>query len=246
MQTFIFDQKKCDAEQITITGREAHHIAKVLRLRKNEIVRLIDGAGLAYICEIVKVSSKSVTCRKVKPIKNSGEASINLTLAIGLSTSSKFDIVIEKGTEVGVRKFIPLLAQKGKVKITDKSSASRKLKRWGRVAEAAAKQSGRSIIPEITVPVKYDEYIDSLSPENTILFHPDEKQSNLGDIFKHINSPDITLIIGPESGFSDDEVILARQKGIFCCSLGDRILRSETAGIVIPALFIYYIESVKD
>lgn len=245
MQTFIFNPDGLQGEYITIDGNEAHHIGNVIRLQKGEMIRLIDGSGLAFICEIAKKSTRTITCRIIKSVKNSGEATINVALALGLSAGIKFDVAIEKGTEIGVKQFVPLLTQKGKVKLGDKSTATRKLKRWQRVAEAAAKQAHRSIIPQIAPPMGYEEFVRSVSSERSLLFHPDSPLILTENILNSIPLSEIVLIIGPESGFTDEEIALAKNHKITCCSLGQRILRTETAGVVIPALIIYFLESIK-
>ncbi len=243
MLTFIYKPEDIDKDIIIVGGSEAHHITKVLRLKKGELVRLIDGEGLAHICEIQGLKTKSVICRVIKSTRNSGEAAVAVTLAIGLSTGLKFDTVVEKGTEVGVRRFVPLITEKGKIRISDEASVNRKLKRWKRVAEAAAKQSARSVIPIIENLVSFNEFICQCSAENSFLFHPDEKAENQADIIRTKRPAELILLIGPESGFSSSELETARSKRIPCYSLGGRILRTETAGVVLPTLIIYSSES---
>jgi 16S rRNA (uracil1498-N3)-methyltransferase len=245
MQTFIYNSKERTGNTIIVTGSEARHISQVMRLKKGGLVRLIDGAGSAHTCEILRSGMKTVTCRVIKSTKNAGEASADLTLATGLSAGSKFDAVIEKGTEVGINRFVPLLTRKGKVRIADGASLNRKLTRWRRVAEAAAKQSSRSVIPRIELPLDYGVFIKSVAGESAILFHPDDRVINLKSILDSARGREVTLIIGPESGFAPEELEQAREKNIRFCSLGPRILRTEPAGVVLAALVIYYLETVN-
>jgi 16S rRNA (uracil1498-N3)-methyltransferase len=243
--TFICRYEENDTGIIAITGSEAHHIASVLRLGRGDMIRIIDGRGQANICEISSVSVKKVACRIIKTLKNSGEPSLHLTLAIGLSSASKFDAVMEKATEVGVSHFIPLLTEKGKVKLGDKAALTRKINRWRRLCEAAVKQSGRSYIPVIDAPVWFDKFLDETVPGDTFLFHSDTVVDELVSATGLESRTQLTIIIGPESGLSKPELEMAHARGIRCLSLGTRVLRTETAGSVIPALLIYLSEMIK-
>jgi 16S rRNA (uracil1498-N3)-methyltransferase len=237
--TFIFKSDDLKDDTLKIHGPEAHHIAKVLRMTKGEMVRVIDGYGMSYICEIRSVSARTVTCGIIKTVKKGGEPKLDLALAIGLSSATKFDLVVEKGTEVGVSRFIPLITEQAKVKIQEQETLVRRMNRWRRLCEAAAKQSARSIIPMISPPMIYGEFVAAIIPEESVLFHPDAKKMTPGGILAGASAKRLTAIIGPESGFSSSEVEAAKNRNIPVFSLGDRILRTETAGIVVPALLIY-------
>lgn len=245
MQTFIYNPGDQTGDCITVSGAEAHHIASVLRLGPGDMVRLIDGRGTSHVCEISESRRRAVTCRIIKTLKNSGEPSLHLTLAIGLSGSAKFDVIIEKATEVGVSRFIPLLTEKARVKVGDRAAATRKMRRWRRVCEAAVKQSARSVIPDIAEPIAFDQFIEGIDPTEAILFHPGERVDDIAGMTGLRERKRLTLIVGPESGFDRAETDAARSRGIALVSLGPRTLRTETAGIVLPALCIYYAGPVK-
>lgn len=243
--TFIYKPEDLQDDIITIGGSEAHHIAKVLRCVKGDMVRLIDGLGTAHICEIASVGPKKIDCRIIKTQKNSGESNLQLTLAIGLSTALKFDDVVEKATEAGVRRLTPLLTEKAKVKTGDKGALTRKMQRWRRICEAAVKQSGRSWIPVIDEPIPYDIFLQDCHPDESIIFHPAAREDNIIDLIKLKSLHRMTILVGPESGFSSAEIEAARSLGITPISLGDRVLRTETAGTILPALMIYLWENTK-
>ena len=245
IQTFVYDPELLNGNEISLVGSEARHMLSVLRLQQGDTVRLIDGRGTAHFCEIIKSGTKKAVCRIIKTLKQSGEPSLALTLAIGLSTGSKFDTVIEKGVEVGVSRFVPLLTEKSKVKLGDASAIKRKMNRWRRVAEAAVKQSGRSKFPEIEAPVKFHDYLEGAKTEPCIIFHPDEKAKDLITIVDSLPDDNLAIIVGPESGFSTTEIDSASRLNIPMVSLGSRILRTETAGVVLSALLIYYHKTVK-
>lgn len=245
IQTFIYSPEDYDGEQVTISGREAHHIADVLRLKPGEMVRLIDGNGLAHTCEITSAGSRKVICSVIKSTKGSGESTLRLTLAIGLSPEAKFDTIIEKGTEVGINRFIPILTEKGKIKVGDIGGVKRKMERWRRVCEAAVKQSGRSVIPFIDAPLSFRDFLLSCLPAGTFLFQLGDRSESFYSANLSAFEDEITVVVGPESGFTNDEIESARRRGIRIMNLGDRVLRTETAAVVIPALIIYLTESAK-
>ena len=242
MQTFIYKADDIEDDVITLKGAEAHHIARVLRLNEGELVRLVDGHGMAHVCEMVSTRGRQVTCRIVKSMKNSGEPRLYITLAVGLSTGSKFDTIIEKGTEAGVSRFVPLLTEKGKVRISEAALGARKVNRWRRIGEAAVKQSGRSVIPEIDPPISFSDFILISIPNETILFDPGGRFENIRKLIPLGEGPHLTLVVGPESGFSPTEMAAARERHIAVIGIGPRVLRTETAGVVLPALVVYLSE----
>lgn len=243
--TFIYDPTDCDDRTIILKGPEAHHLVSVLRIKPGEAIRVIDGRGTAHLCEIKETSSKRIECSIIESIRHSGEPRLNLTLAIGLSTGFKFDLVVEKGTEVGVSRFIPLVTSKGKIKRVDVDSSQKKVSRWHRIAESAAKQSGRSVVPSIDPPQALESFIQTCLPQESLLFHPGGNSRDLAGCFKTISKDKLTLLVGPESGFSAEEIALVESRKIPVVGLGERILRTETAGIVLSALAIYSHETVN-
>jgi len=245
IRTFIYNPANLGEDEIIVSGSEARQIVKEIHPEKGDMVRLIDGRGTAHLCEVVANRSGKVVCRIIKTVKYGGESRLMLTLAIGLSTAAKIDAIIEKGTEVGVNRFVPLLVEKGIAKRGDKSAVARRMNRWRRLCEAAAKQAGRSVIPAIDDPLRFDDFVNSCEPEETILLHA---AGRVDDPCRALASPQIqkaTVIIGPESGFSFSEIDLAQRKGIRLFSLGERVLRTETAAVVVAALVIYLAEGVK-
>jgi 16S rRNA (uracil1498-N3)-methyltransferase len=119
------------------------------------------------------------------------------------------------------------------------------MNRWSRISEAAVKQSGRSVLPAIDRPISFEEFVTGQKPGQVFLFHPSDSAVDLKTAVADLSTSEITLVVGPESGFSDRELALAAERGLATISLGQRILRTETAGMVIPALIIYLHELVK-
>lgn len=244
--TFIVDPPAAGEAIIVLRGLEARHALTVMRMKAGEMIRAIDGRGTAYTCEITAVVSGQVQCRILETCVDRGEPRLKLTLAIGLSTGQKFDTVVEKGTEVGVNCIVPLVTSKGKIKNIDAESGRKKAARWRRIAEAAAKQSGRSVIPSIHPAQEARTFIETCHPARTILFHPEGALCRLGDRLIGLPEDRLTIIVGPESGFTPEEVAFAKERGIFVAGMGERVLRTETAGIVLSALAIYSYETVND
>lgn len=228
----------------TLDRAESHHARKVLRLKKGSPVLVVDGNATAYKGEIFKITARSDVSVKIhNEIRNFGEASLALTLAAGLSTNYKFDSVVQKGTELGVSRFVPLITEKSKIKLDEPSKAQRKVKRYEKVAISAMKQSRRSLCPIVSTPMKFKDYIKTVDDSSlNIIFHPNQKQQQSNKSLQNLkidrSIKRIHLLVGPESGFSNEEIELAEANNFIRLSLGKRVLRTETAGPVAVALIM--------
>lgn len=223
---------------IVLPKTESHHASRVLRLKKGEMILVVDGLGNAYRGDVSRVPRTGlVEVRVHSHARNFGEPGVVLSLAAGLSAGYKFDTVVEKGTELGVKRFIPLITEKSKVKIEDPKRARTKVSRYEKVALAAMKQCRRSYRPEISQPVKFNDYLREIDPDSfTLLFHPSSQAGLLDDVEFDRDLKRVNVIVGSESGFTPDEVDQAVAKNVKVVSLGSRILRAETAGPVVCAL----------
>lgn len=222
---------------VVLSAEESKHARLVLRLKPGSIVMVVDGLGSAWRGEIASSDSKKTTVNLHQQLRNVGEPSIRLTLAVGISQASKLDAIIQKGTELGVIRFVPIISGKSKVKLDDPRRAVSKVKRLERVALAAMKQCRRSYRPEIASPIPLADFLVESDPESIrIVFHPGGKP--LGDVSLDDSVRRITAMTGPEAGFSDGEIDLARAAGYLVVGLGPRILRAETAAPVICALIM--------
>ena len=236
MALFYTKPENIEEDSLVISGAEAHHISKVFRLKKGDGLGVVDGVGNYFRCEIEKYSKGKLLCSIISRTRGFGEPSSFVTLACGLSVGAKYDEVIQKGVELGVSRFVPLLTEKSKVKLDDANRLKRRLTRWNKVALAAMKQSERSMLPEIVPPVQFEKMFEQLiHSHQKFLFDPTGKK-NLYDIKLNKGDSDIILMVGPESGFSRSEVELAGENGTEIITLGKRILRAENAGPVISAL----------
>ncbi len=236
MSLYYTDPKNIETDLLRLEGTEAHHISKVMRLNKGDALGVVDGVGNCYRCEIEKSSGGKLLCSIISRTRNFGEPSSFVSLASGLSVGAKFDEIIQKGVELGISRFIPLLTEKSKVKLDDPKKLKLRLTRWNKVALAAMKQCERSLLPEIVEPVKFDKLFEKINNTNQKLLFDPRGNRNLYDIKLSKGDSDITLIVGPESGFSRGELELAGENGSKIVSLGKRILRAENAAPVISAL----------
>ncbi len=225
---------------IDLPQEEGRHATQVLRLVTGSPVMIVDGLGLAVRAEICTSNrARTIQARVFNEIRNFGEPRVGLTLAAGLSTGYKFDTVIEKGTELGVKRFVPLLTQSSKMNLDDPKRIASRLRRWEKVALAAMKQSRRSYRPDISLPIGLRDFLNETDSEFVnLIFHPGNRSTPFDRLKQEDFSRRVTVLVGPESGFAQEEVGAASEAGYQVISLGGRILRTETAGPVVCALIM--------
>jgi 16S rRNA (uracil1498-N3)-methyltransferase len=223
---------------LTLPKTESHHALKVMRMKRGDLLIAVDGLGNGYRGEIVRTTrEKLVEVRVHSQTRNLGEPGVILTLAAGLSTGYKFDTVVEKGTELGVKRFVPLITDKSKVSLDDPKRMRTKVTRYEKVALAAMKQCRRSYRPEITNPTSFTDYLKEIDTDAvSLIFHPSANAQPLDKAGLSSATKRVNIIVGAEPGFSPEEMHLAQEKGVQAISLGRRILRAETAGPVACAL----------
>ncbi|MFN2407576.1 MAG: 16S rRNA (uracil(1498)-N(3))-methyltransferase [Pyrinomonadaceae bacterium] len=212
---------------ITLTAEEARHLREVLRLKPGDEVSVFDGVGKEFRARVAQARRESAELdldEEIQPARP--ESPLQITLAVALLKGEKFDLVVQKATELGVYKLVPLMTRFADIKLRDESDASKRVARWQRIALEAAKQCGRAVVPEVSLPVSFPALLD----DSCVLFS--EKG---GHGLKQIGNP-ITAIIGSEGGWSDEELEQARAAGAQIVTLGGRILRAETAAITAAAL----------
>lgn len=234
---FYAPPERISEEIIELPREESHHALTVLRLAPASIVMVVDGLGNAFRGEILSGGKDLVRIRVHSRRRDFGEPAVRLTLAAGLSTASKFDETVEKGTELGVKRFVPVLTEKSKVKIEDPARARARVSRLEKVALAAMKQCRRSYRPEISTPQQLPEFLREVDRESlNLIFVPSRQSMPIDQISINHEIKRVSLLVGPEAGFSEEEVNQAVSSGYTCVSLGARILRAETAGPVACAL----------
>jgi 16S rRNA (uracil1498-N3)-methyltransferase len=232
---------------ITIEGEEAKHISKVLRYKIGDMLSVVDGCGVRYKVVLEQIKRDYVLGRVVNQVRRENETVVNLTLACGLSTGSKMDLVIEKCTELGVRKFIPVLTQQGMVEIDEPAKIKKKLARWNKVAIAAMKQSLRCYLPKIEEPVSLSELaLKTIDYDRSLIASLEPEAKSLKDsLLSEEPFKDILLLVGPEAGFSEEELELCREKRFAAVRLGPRRLRTETACVLFCGLVLGYLGELE-
>jgi len=231
------------ADTITLAGDEHTHLVRVLHRQIGDRVTVVDGAGLAAESEIFEIGKTVTRLRPIKKSRRLGEPFVHLTLAQAAPKGNRFDWMIEKGTEIGVSAFIPLICERSEV-----NPGPGKNERWHRLALAAMKQSCRSICPAISEPVMFGALCrrastlpaayaagqsGRLREFDFVLMAHEGAGDPLTQLVNRAPQPRIGLVmIGPEGGFSDNETKIAREAGLTFFGMGPRRLRAETAGLV--------------
>lgn len=217
-----------------ISGDEAHHISKSLRMKIGQQLTICDTNGYDYNCEIVKIDD-NITLNIKKKIKNNSEPSIKITLYQALPKNDKLDFIVQKSIELGVFKIVPIQTEFCVSKSTNKDF-SKKLSRLNKISLESAKQSGRGIIPEVCNILTFEDALKNLKTENAIIFY-EGGGYNLNDLVSP-NLHEISIFIGSEGGFSKDEINLSKSYNVKLSTLGKLILRCETAPIVANTLIL--------
>lgn len=223
-----------------IVGDDVKHIYKVLRLSEGEEVVLNDCAGTEYLAKINEVTKSEVTLDIVKKLDLNNESNVEIILFQGMPKAQKMDLIVQKGTELGITKFVPLITDRVDVKL---KGDFKKLDRLNRIALEACKQSKRSIIPEVLEPINMDDLIKEVKSFD-LLVVPYENKEDFGikSLMKDIDKESIKrvgIVVGPEGGFEEEEIEKLKIEGAYIITLGKRILRTETAGFVATSLIQY-------
>ncbi len=220
---------------LIIGGGEFRHLHKVKRKKAGDQVQVTDGEGNFYTVHIEEIKATQAIATIVKTRRLVGETLTAITLAQGLIRSRRMDWLVEKGTELGVRQFVPVQMDYCRVGVSDL-----KIIRWQRLAQSALKQCGRSILPQIDKKTSVEDLVNRL-PKPVLFAHSGGKASVL-DVIRSLGKKKgtllrkVSLIVGPEGGFSEDEVAFFREWGFHQVQLGARRLRSETAAITFVTL----------
>jgi 16S rRNA (uracil1498-N3)-methyltransferase len=228
----------------TVAGRKvvlppelARRLARVLRLQRGDHVVLADGGGRDYEVQLKDVSARAASAVVLGERPSPPEPSLTLVLYQSLVRPQRFELALEKGTEIGVSRFVPVLSGRAQVRTRP---GSQRTERWRRIVTEAAEQCGRGRIPAVDPPVPLEEAVRS-APGLRLIPWEGERGLSLGSYLRALEErpSTVSVIIGPEGGFAEEEVELARRAGCVPVSLGPRILRSETAGIVAAALVMH-------
>ncbi len=226
-------------EEMTITGVDAKHIGKVLRMQPGDKLQIVSDDGVSALAEVAAITESTVTVRCLEKLAESHEPAVKITLAQGLAKGEKMDFIIQKAVELGAYSIVPVAMEHSVVRL-DGAKADKKVERWQKIAEAAAKQSKRDIIPQVQDVQTIKEMLANNDCKTKIIAYECEDRMSLKTALREAGQmEDLLLIIGPEGGISEAELAKAREAGAVPVSLGRRILRAETAGLVAMSAIFY-------
>jgi 16S rRNA (uracil1498-N3)-methyltransferase len=223
---------------IEMDKEQIKHISKVMRNHNGDEVVCIDKNKQAYLCEIKDVNNGILEIKE--QIHEEHELDVDVTLIYALPKSDKFELVLQKTTELGVSRIVPFLSQRSIIK-TDQKTFSKKYERYNRILKEASQQSYRLTIPTLEPLITIKQLKDYLSDVNLVAYEEASKIGEKSNFYKALNQDyqTITIIVGPEGGFDEEEIEYMKSIGIQECSLGKRILRSETAPLYMMSVIGY-------
>lgn len=245
MHHFFVEPSQIQGNHIFIDGPDVNHIRNVLRMNPGEEVNVTDGTGeKVYRCAIASIGEDTVELNIMWAQEKGMELPSKIYLFQGLPKSDKMELIIQKAVELGVYEIIPMATARAVVKLDQKKAAA-KVKRWQAISESAAKQSKRLLIPEVKEPVKFSEAL-KLASDLDVRLIPYELAEGMDGTRRIIQSvkpgQSVAVFIGPEGGFEEAEVELAKEAGFQAITLGRRILRTETAGMTVLSILMYQLE----
>jgi 16S rRNA (uracil1498-N3)-methyltransferase len=242
-----FIEKECVQENImSIHGDDARHMTKVMRMKAGDIVQCIVD-GRTATCEITDFTNESVHVHVVEWIEESNELPIHVTIASGLPKGDKLEYIVQKSTELGAAAFLPFSAARSIVK-WDEKKGKKKVERLEKIAKEAAEQSYRTIIPHITNPISFKQLLAKSSEYDMciVAYEEDAKSGEskaLKRVFDQLNQGQKLLVVfGPEGGLAEEEITQLEEAHFVRCSLGSRILRTETAPLYVLSAVSYNFE----
>ena len=242
--------------QIMLTGEDAHHIAHVLRMHPGEQIQMCDGSGTDLQCRIRHINGGQILLEVLSRSENQTEPDYFITLYQGLAKGDKMDQIIQKAVELGASRIVPLQCQRSVVRVQE-HDRERKQQRWSRIAAEAAKQCGRGVVPDVRLVQPFSVCLPEAAAVNlaVIPWEMERDKSIRTVLLDYANSHacypasadsstrSFSVIIGPEGGLTEREISEAIRHGIKPVSLGRRILRTETAGPAVLAMFLYQFDA---
>lgn len=240
MHRFFTDRNSICGDTVKISGDDAHHISKVLRLKEDDEIIVCDKEGTDYCCSIKLISKDEVEAWILKKEAASSEPPVKITLYQGVPKGDKLESVIQKCVELGAFKIVPVAMKRSVAIIKDKE---KKQVRMQRIALEASKQCQRAVVPEVLEVLSFKEALAHARDNDLkLLPYEAENKNKLKDILKeNKNSKTIAVFIGPEGGFDEEEILLAQKEGFKILTLGPRIMRTETAPLACISAIMYEI-----
>ena len=248
MPKFFVAGNQINNNKIKIIGNDVNHIKNVLRQKSGDKITICDiSKEQDYLCEIDKIEEKSIDCNIIEKLENNTESNVKVTIFQGLPKADKMELVIQKSVELGVYDITPLQMKRCVVKLNEKDKA-KKIQRWQKISEVAAKQCGRNIIPKINNIVNVKEVCNLCNEYDIVLIaYENEKENTLKKELKNLKKLDkeeikVAVIIGPEGGIAPEEIEMFEENGAKIITLGNRILRTETVALSVLSIIMYELE----
>ena len=248
MPKFFVAENQINNNKITIIGNDVSHIKNVLRQKSGDKITICDTSKEQdYLCEIDKIEEKSIDCNIIEKLENNTESNVKVTIFQGLPKADKMELVIQKSVELGVYDITQLQMKRCVVKLNEKDKA-KKIQRWQKISEVAAKQCGRNIIPKINNIVNVKEVCNLCNEYDIVLIaYENEKENTLKKELKNLKKLDkeeikVAVIIGPEGGIAPEEIEMFEENGAKIITLGNRILRTETVALSVLSIIMYELE----
>lgn len=248
MPKFFVNQTQLNNEKIFIEGQDVKHIKNVLRMKVGEHIDVCNvDVTQNYECEIEEINNENIICKIIKERENDSESKVKITIFQGLPKADKMELVIQKSVELGVYNIVPVAMKRCVVKL-DSKDVRKKVERWQKISEVAAKQCGRDIIPKVSEVVKIDDICKMMdSYDKIIVAYENEKDNTLKNEIQKIKMLDkeeikIGVLIGPEGGIDEKEIEILKSAGGNIVTLGKRILRTETVALNVLSILLYELE----
>lgn len=241
MQRYFVSKEQIQDGKIMIGGEDARHITRVMRMEPGDEVICCDGQGQSWRVRLEELHADRIIGTMVRELQEQREAGVKITLVQSLPKGDKMDWIIQKGTEVGIASFQPVETKRTIVEYDAKKEAKRR-ERWQRIAKEAAEQAQRTCLPAVAPCQPFSEWLSQVQNYDLVCMpYEGEREKSLHSIlFRYPTIHTMAVIIGPEGGFAPEEVEAAWAAGVHTISLGPRILRTETAGLVTAAAILYH------
>lgn len=238
----FFTEPQNITDTTAIIYEDAAHITRVLRMKPEDKILIFDGTGMEYTAELVSIDQSSCVAHIISAEESRQEPKTRVTIYQGIPKSDKMESIIQKSVELGVYKLVPVMMDRCIAKLENEKKQLEKIKRWKKISVEAAKQCGRGILPEVALPISFSQAIDEMTSKGLAIMPYEmlaSSSSDLKSVLSAKNCEEISVIIGPEGGFSDKEAELAKNKGVSLVGLGPRILRTETVSSAILGIIMY-------
>ncbi|WP_433743232.1 16S rRNA (uracil(1498)-N(3))-methyltransferase [Falsibacillus pallidus] len=250
MQRYFIPEPYNGEERVVLHGEQFHHIVRVLRMKQGDSFYIVYKSGEAAIAEIQEISNEELAAAIVEWEHSYKELPIDVTIVSGLPKGDKLELIVQKGTELGAKQFVPFIADRSIVK-WDEKKGTKKVERWNKIALEAAEQSHRNVVPTVEAPIKVKLLLEMSKHYDYKLaaFEESAKQgetSAFAAILREIQpGQSVMIAFGPEGGLSEKEAAMFKENGFILCGLGPRILRTETAPLYALSAISYQFELLR-